>query len=151
MASLKEAFLEHATASEGQGYNPIWVDPTGQGREVGDSQYINTNNTRVRRNDVIGDPSISNLRPLQGSDQNIRGFHNNQGPSIFDTRYDNSYNTWFYRQRPRLYNEMSQYYSNPQLFGFPNWWENFQNPNSNNIYLALIIILVIICFFMRKK
>lgn len=151
MASLKEAFVEHATPSEGQGYNPIWTDPSGAGREVGDSQYINTNRSYVRRGDIIGDPSVSTTRPLKGSDQDIRGFNNTNAPGIFDTRYDNSYNTWFYRQRPRLYNEMSQYYSNPQLFGFPQWWENFQNPVSNNFYIILILILLVICYIMRKK
>ena len=140
MASLKEVF------SDGQ----RWVDPSGRGRNVGDSQYINTNNTRVRRGDVIGDPSISTTRPLKSSDQNIRGFNNNQRPGIFDTRYDNSYDTQFYRERPRLYNQQSQYYSNPQLFGYPNWWENFENPSTNNIYLVIIVILLVICFFMRN-
>ena len=159
MSFINEAFQEHATQSEEHrdtSNDPRWVDPTGGGREVGDSQYINTNNTR--RGTIGNIPGIDGnyLRELKGSDEDIRGF-GRSGPGIMDRRYDASEATQFYRQNPNLYGQMSQYYSNPQLFGFPSWWENWEwfgnyNMNCNScIYIAIITGLIVLCFLMKKK
>ena len=85
-------------------------------------------------------------RRLKSSKQNI--FHNTQGPNIMDSRYDSSGSTWYYRERPRLYNDMSHYYSNPRLFGYPRWYEEyFTNPSPTTFYIVVLILLLMCCYF----
>jgi len=164
MASLKEAYDQHKPrfrpdymdykdANESSFPTKIYVK--GKKTAGPDTQYINTNDSDEEGDDVIGDPRFSRNKPLKSSDEDIYGYPgggNTQDPNIFDKRYDGSDSTNFYRERPRLYNKMSQSYSNPQLFGYPDWWDNFQNPVSNNIYIyiILIIILLVICFIAKK-
>ena len=70
-------------------------------------------------------------------------------PGIMDSRYDSSPWTWWYRKHPGVYNHERHHHSNSRLFGYPHWFDHFTNPNSENVYLIVILILLILCYVLR--